>query len=374
MNHECKIAVFDINIPLIYDYWDYKTMGFSAMNVVVMIPSLNPSRLLLSVVEAIRAEGFQRFLIIDDGSSPKYREIFDELEEQGCTVIRHAVNLGKGRALKTGFNHVMAYMPGVDGVVTCDSDGQHEPQAIRSVAEAMINNPGHIVLGVRKFFEAKVPLTNLFGNTVTRAAFALLTGLSFGDTQCGLRAFPADSLKIMMRVAGERFEYENVMLLDFRRFRLDYTEVPIRAVYETVQQGKLSHFNKLVDPIRIYRKLLGFAVAPIVCGSIASVAFMLAAPALTGVWVPAAAGLAALLGLIILALASPARRAAASATMALAVSALCAGLVWVLTAFAGFPAIGAWWLMAVPVGPLAYALWLRTRYGKKPKRVKVSPK
>jgi hypothetical protein len=341
------------------------------MNVVVMIPSLNPGEMLFTVVESIREAGFTRFLIIDDGSGPDYRSIFDELEKSGCTVLRHAVNLGKGRALKTGFNHVMTHMADADGVVTCDSDGQHEPSAIREVAETMLRHPDHIVLGVRKFFEAKVPLANLMGNTITRAAFALLTGLAYGDTQCGLRAFPMASLPMMMRVAGERFEYENEMLLDFRKYHQDYVEVPMRAVYETVQHGKISHFNKLLDPVRIYRKLLGFAAAPIACALLASVAFMLAAPYLAGAAVVAAAGLAALLGLLFLWLASPAKRAAISAAMAVGISTLCAGLMWLLHCVAGMPPVGAWWLAAAAVGPLSYAIWLHARYGRKPKRVKI---
>lgn len=342
------------------------------MNVVIMIPSLNPDSMLLHVVESIRKEGFTRFLIINDGSKADCLPVFDELEKSGCTVIHHAVNLGKGRALKSGFNHVMKYMADAAGVITCDADGQHEPSAIRHVTETMLANPGKVVLGVRKFFEAKVPALNLFGNTVTRLAFLLLTGLSFGDTQCGLRAFPMKVLPDMMDVIGERFDYENVMLLDFRKKHIEYAEVPMRAVYETVQHGKISHFNKLLDPIRIYKKLLGFAAVPIFCGFLASALFMILAPYQVGtVAVTLVAGLTALAGLLALWLLSPARRAFASAAMAIGISALCAGLVWLLHGMLGLPPIGAWWLMAVPVGPLAYSLWLHARHGRKPTRTKL---
>ncbi len=341
------------------------------MNVVIMIPSLNPDQMLLHVVESIRNEGFERFLIINDGSKPDCLAVFDELERCGCTVIHHAINLGKGRALKTGFNYTLKYMADAAGVITCDADGQHEPSAIRMVAETMLSHPNHVVLGVRKFFEAKVPALNLFGNTITRLAFVLLTGLAFGDTQCGLRAFPMKTLPALMETVGERFEYENVMLLDFRTKHINYIEVPMRAVYETVQHGKISHFNKLLDPIRIYKKLLGFAVSPIVCGLLASVLFMILVPYASGVsavtWI---AGVSALVGLLALWLVSPSRRAAVPAVMAIGFTALCAGLVWLLHGLLGLPPIGAWWLMAIPVGPLAYASWLHARYGRKPTRIK----
>ncbi len=342
------------------------------MNVVIMIPSLNPDEMLLRVVDSIRKEGFKRFLIVNDGSKPDCLPIFDELERSGCIVIHHAVNLGKGRALKTGFNHAMKYLADAAGVITCDADGQHEPSAIRNVAETLLAHPDHVVLGVRKFFEAKVPVLNLFGNTITRLAFALLTGLGFGDTQCGLRAFPMQALPAFMETMGERFEFENVMLLDLRTKHINYIEVPMRAVYETVQNGKLSHFNKLLDPIRIYKKLLGFAAAPIVCGLLASALFMILVPYATDVnAVTWTAGVSAVAGLLLLWLAAPARRAAVSAAMTIGITALCTGLVWLLHSVLGLPPIGAWWLMAVPVGPLAYSIWLHARFGRKPTRLKM---
>lgn len=341
------------------------------MDVVVLIPSLNPDHMLLRVVENIRKEGFSRFLIVNDGSRADFLPVFGELERSGCTVIHHAVNLGKGRALKTGFNHIMKYMPDAAGVVTCDADGQHEPSAIRAIAATMLENPGNVVLGVRKFFEAKVPLPNLLGNTITRLVFYLLTGLSFGDTQCGLRAFPMGVLPHMMETAGERFEYENVMLLEFRKKKITYIEVPMRAVYETVEHGKLSHFNKLLDPIRIYRKLLGFAAVPIFCGILASVLFMLAAQGIKAEADVASLGLrCSASGMLWLWILAPARKAWMSALMLVLGSILTTTLIWVFSSLFRIPPVGAWWLAAVPVMPIAYSLWLTARYGKKPHRTK----
>jgi glycosyltransferase involved in cell wall biosynthesis len=339
------------------------------MNVVVMIPSLNPGGMLEKVVENIRAQGFTRFLLINDGSDAEHMQAFERLEKAGCAVVHHAVNLGKGRALKTGFNHVMKYMPDADGVVTCDADGQHDPEAIRAVAQAMLGRPGCVVLGVRKFFEAKVPLPNLMGNTITRLAFLFVTGLAYGDTQCGLRAFPMGALPRMMAVEGERFDFENVMLLDFRESRQDYVEVPMRASYETVQDGRVSHFDRVFDSVRIYKKILGFAVAPILAGLLASAAYMYAVPWLAPGWSVPIAALCALGGMLLLWLLSPARPVRAMLATIGAV-ALAAGLMSLLLLVPGISPAGAWWLMALVCGPIAYNLWLAAKYGKKPNRIK----
>ena len=342
------------------------------MNVVVLIPSLNPDEGLLRVVEAIRAQGFERFVLVDDGSSAQCRSIFDTLEAQGCAVVRHAVNLGKGRALKSGFNYILGHMADAVGVVTCDADGQHQPKDILAVTQALCAHPDHLVLGTRKFFEAKVPLPNLMGNTITRFVFWLLTGLRFGDTQCGLRAFPMAALPVMMSVVGERFDYENVMLLSLRENGQDYAELPIRAVYEP--DGKqASHFNKAVDSVRIYKRLLGFAAAPLF-GAFLSVMLFLVLSQAYGHSMAAnlalAAG-AALIGWLIIWLVAPARQGAAAALVTLlSVAALL--LFYILFSIVlAMPPAGAFVLAGLLCVPIGYSLWLGSRCPKKPKRTKL---
>ena len=340
------------------------------MNVIIMIPSLNPDETLIQVVSAIRLQGFTRFLIINDGSQAESRHVFDRLANEGCTVVNHAVNMGKGRALKTGFNYVLQHMNDAAGVVTCDADGQHEPAAIRAVALALLAHPGKVILGTRKFFEAKVPLANLMGNTITRMVFWLLTGLRFGDTQCGLRAFPMSSLPNLMAVGGERFEYENVMLLAFRENKQDYIEVPINAVYAS-EGTQVSHFNKAVDSVRIYKKLLGFAAAPMFAGFSSSMLFMvasLAAGAGHGNWNLPIALIATLIGWLVVWVAAPAKNSATAAGVTALSLALFAALFYLFSGVLALPANGAWWLSAVVCAPLNYSMWLWSRCGRRPSR------
>ncbi len=333
------------------------------MNVVVLIPSLNPDETLLRVVEAIRGQGFSRFVIVDDGSRADCRPVFDTLEQQGCAVVRHAVNLGKGRALKNGFNYVLNHLPDAAGVVTCDADGQHEPAAIRATAEAVLAHPDRVILATRQFFRAEVPWKNLAGNTITRGMFYLLTGQRFGDTQCGLRGFPQALLGAMMAVDGERFEYENVMLLALRRRGLPYAELPIRAVYQA--GGQPSHFNKLVDSVRIYRRLLAFGLLPLLCAVAAGLLYRATAGSLTPPW---AAVLGMAVGWAALWAMNPPKKPAMIALSA-ALAALSGALVWVFHGPCGLPATGAWWLMALLCLPSGYAIWLHGRFGARPSRL-----
>ena len=50
---------------------------------------------------------------MDDGSGSEYRNLFDRLSQySGVHVLRHAINLGKGAALKTAINFALVQYPG----------------------------------------------------------------------------------------------------------------------------------------------------------------------------------------------------------------------------------------------------------------------
>jgi len=68
--------------------------------------------------------GFPFVIIVDDGSGPESYTLFEALASQPhVCVVRHAVNCGKGSALKTGMMHAAARFPEAPGVICMDGDG-----------------------------------------------------------------------------------------------------------------------------------------------------------------------------------------------------------------------------------------------------------
>ena len=92
------------------------------MQSVVLIPSLNPDEKLIKLLEGLHSIGIKDILLIDDGSKQETKHYFQQAREMGCQVVTHAINLGKGRALKTGFNAFMNLYPDRPGVVMCRSN------------------------------------------------------------------------------------------------------------------------------------------------------------------------------------------------------------------------------------------------------------
>ncbi len=224
---------------------------YNFKNIPLIIPSLEPDEKLIRLIRELRQADVQNIVLVDDGSGPAYRPLFDQAEtEFGCTVLRHAVNLGKGRALKDAFNACLLRWPDAPGCVTADSDGQHTPACILKLMEALCAHPQSLVLGVRNFSKQEVPLRSSFGNRLTSHVFRFLVGLTISDTQTGLRAIPTGFMKALLSTRGERFEFETNMLIDTKEHQVPILEIPIETVY--IEENKTSHFNPLRDSMRIY--------------------------------------------------------------------------------------------------------------------------
>ena len=217
----------------------------------VIIPSYEPDGKLPALLQELRDGGFENIIIVDDGSGEAYKSIFDEADSfSSVTLLHHAVNMGKGRALKTAFDYVLCHFPDAIGAITADSDGQHSPECIRACAEALIENPGALIMGCRSFDGDDVPARSQFGNKLTRRVMKYLVGVSVSDTQTGLRGISASFMKSLLTLKGERFEFETNMLMETKKLGIQIIEVPIKTIY--IEDNRTSHFNPIKDSIRIY--------------------------------------------------------------------------------------------------------------------------
>lgn len=226
---------------------------------VVLIPAYKPDERLVTLVRTLREKELA-VTVVDDGGGEAFAPFFDQCAALGADVAYHAVNQGKGRALKTGINHILRSGKQIAGVVTADADGQHTPEDILKIIDAMGQNPTALVLGSRAF-KGNVPFKSRAGNAITRVVYSLASGIRIYDTQTGLRGLPAASLAQMMRIDGERYEYEMNMLLKLREMNMPVIEVPIETIY--INDNKGSHFNPIRDAWRIYRVILTYVFASV---------------------------------------------------------------------------------------------------------------
>ena len=107
-----------------------------------------------------------RVIVVDDGCIDRTSEV---ARLAGAEVIRHKTNMGKGAALKTGFealhdiqSEAYLHLTGEEGlkngvetqdgqgiIVTIDTDGQHDPADIPKLVEPILRGEAEIVNGSR---------------------------------------------------------------------------------------------------------------------------------------------------------------------------------------------------------------------------------
>jgi glycosyltransferase involved in cell wall biosynthesis len=251
---------------------DQPTMSnFGLTNIAVMIPAYNPGMALVGLVEALNRFDFRQIVVINDGSESCSLEVFARLETmQNCKVLHHAVNLGKGRSLKTGLNFCCLNLRDLQGIVTADADGQHLPEDIRKVSEQFLKNSRALIVGARKFARG-TPFRSLVGNVVTRYVFRVLIGGTLSDTQSGLRCIPMHMVPGLIRLEGEGYEYEMNMLISAKKGRTRILEETISTIY--LENNRSSHFNPFLDSMKIYFLLLRFSFSSLLAASIDFVIF-----------------------------------------------------------------------------------------------------
>lgn len=220
-------------------------------NIFVVIPTLNPNiDLLDSFIQELKKE-FTNILVYNDGSREKYDDYFKKLSDDGVIVLKHCVNMGKGRAMKDAFNYLLNEYPDLDGVVTADSDGQHSVKDVKKCANLIKKNPESLILGCRDFDDKNVPKRSKLGNKITRCVLKSMVGVSLKDTQTGLRGLPKEVMLKLVTTEGERFEYETKQLIDTAYRKIPIVEYKIDTIY--INENSESHFNAVTDSIKIYK-------------------------------------------------------------------------------------------------------------------------
>ena len=213
-----------------------------------MIPMYNEQEVIADVIHGLKAI-FENILCVDDGSTD---DSVAKAREAGATVICHAVNIGQGAAIATGFTWIQS-KTNFSRIVTFDADGQHLPEDAIHLVEELASKELDVVFASRFLNDqSEVPLMKrlvLRGVTnVTRA----LTDVELSDAHNGLRALTVDaSRKIQLTQNGMAHATQFVSLV--LQGGLKYSELPVTILYTPYSRSKgqsmLNSINIALDLI-----------------------------------------------------------------------------------------------------------------------------
>jgi glycosyltransferase involved in cell wall biosynthesis len=191
-----------------------------------IVPAYNEAGMVGRVVRDIRREdtGFD-VLVIDDGSTDATAA---EAESEGALVIRHPFNLGIGGAVQSGYKFALAN--DYDVAVQVDGDGQHKPEYLERMLEALhVRGGGDMVCGSR-FLEDpgyKVPIGRRVGNLIFGAVTSLIVRQRITDPTSGLRMTNRHGIELFARDYPHDYpEVEAILMLNAHRLRIH--EIPVR--------------------------------------------------------------------------------------------------------------------------------------------------
>lgn len=238
---------------------------------VLIVPTLEPNKDFVGFIGELLDLHIGPVIVVDDGSGLKYRKTFRALSErENCTVLYHERNKGKGAAIKAGIQWCLDHFSDFTGVITVDCDGQHRPRDVKAVYAKLCSVPkDSLVLGVRAFDNDTTPHLSRTGNRVASSVMRALYSIDLTDTQTGLRGFHRSMLGWLLRVRGERYDYELNVLIEAKKESISFTLVPVETVY--IRGNIDSHYRPFADSWRIGR-IMAFGVLKYFASSLTATA------------------------------------------------------------------------------------------------------
>lgn len=241
------------------------------MRRIAVIPAYEPPNSFIEYARRLSQE-VDRLIVVNDGSDTRFDLIFDEIGTfSNTTVLSYKENRGKGYALKQAFSYCGEHFSGEDIIVTADCDGQHSLSDVSSVCNAAAENPEAYVLGARDFSHPNVPPRSKAGNTNMLRLFRLLYALEITDSQTGLRACAVKTAQALLKVSGNRFEYETGTLIYAKRNHIPIREVSIQTIYPERKEDHVSHFKTFHDSCRVVGIMLRYLLGSMISGVLATV-------------------------------------------------------------------------------------------------------
>lgn len=208
----------------------------------VVIPALDAGASVGAVVRASLAH-LGDVVVVNDGSTDATAA---EAAAAGAVVLHHPQNLGKGAALRTGFQHALER--GFDAVITIDADGQHLPTEIPKFLRAWRETRADLIIGDRSHLFGGMLPRRRNANMFSAWAISKCAGTRVTDSQSGFRLYAASLIRdVSMGANG--FAAESEIIVRAGRGGRTIVSIPIELGF--VNGISTSHYRPLLDTLRI---------------------------------------------------------------------------------------------------------------------------
>lgn len=222
------------------------------LELTVVMPALNEAENLPGLLERFRevlAGREHEILLIDDGSTDDTGEV---ARQHGARVVRQAYSKGNGAAIKRGIREARGEV-----LVMMDADGQHQPEDIPRLLEALKDHD--MAVGARA--RSKDQQAHRWAaNRVFSMLASYLAAERIPDLTSGFRALPTALARSYVDLLPNTFSYPSTLTVSLARAGYTLAHVPISVA----RRGGRSKIRALPDGLRFLFILLkvGVGLAP----------------------------------------------------------------------------------------------------------------
>jgi len=203
----------------------------------VILPAYNEENVIEDVIdETVKAlneiTDSWEIIVVDDGSKDLTFAIANEFARNDGRIraLSYGKNMGKGFALKYGFEHSRGNL-----IVFMDADLDLHPRQIKKFIEIMESARADVVVGSKRHPESKVnyPLKRRILSDVYFLMVKILFNLNVKDTQVGLKLFKRKVLRdVMPRILVKRYAFDVEVLANAVRRGYKVVEAPVELNFK----------------------------------------------------------------------------------------------------------------------------------------------
>jgi glycosyltransferase involved in cell wall biosynthesis len=208
------------------------------LQISVIVPCFNEKSTILALIERVMAARFDKeILIVDDGSTDGTRELLAEKASSlsGVRVLLQEKNLGKGAALRRGFNEAKGEV-----VIVQDADLEYDPEQIPQVVAPILAGHADVVYGSRFLGGPHRVLYfwHSVGNSLLTLISNMVSDLNLTDMETCYKAFRREVIQ-SLTLEEDRFGFEPEVTIKLARKKgIRIYEVPISYYGRTYADGK----------------------------------------------------------------------------------------------------------------------------------------
>ncbi len=202
----------------------------------VIVPVYNEKVTVAEIIRRIRAIELPvdvEIIAVDDGSSDGTDKVLTALSDSTVHVLTHAVNRGKGAAIRTGMGVARG-----DLLLIQDADLEYDPADWPKLLEPILRGRARVVYGSRFTGERKnmLPL-HWIGNRFLSLVTNLLYSSTMSDMETCYKLFDRSVLE-GITVESDRFDFEPEITAKVLRRGHRIYEVPISYAGRELADGK----------------------------------------------------------------------------------------------------------------------------------------